>query len=528
MSSRWYRAALFALFTVYAALYLRTVSYEFVWDDFPALVDNPLYQGPWLGGIRASMHDHVDPSLRKLSSAKLAHDSYRPVLYLSHRIERELYGKDAGGHHLHNVLVGALALAMVLALARRWLAHDGKALAVAGVFALHPLQVESIAYVSGRGDLLAALFALASLWLALRGADGGSRRWAWMIASTVALVLSMLSKEAYIGVPIALLLIAWSAGRLRVHVADVCAHAVGLAMYLALRLAMAPAGAQESLAAILILPGLWLQYFSILLSPSDLSIVRPLSSAWVVPGWLALMVVLIGVARLSRRPLDERTQLARQALAGALIALVFIGPSAIVVKIMNVVADRYACLPLVGYAVALVSAGDWSAHVAAASARPLRVLGATLALACLVVTALQVPVWRDPKSLYMNAFMMEPRSSTAAYGLGLAHARLGDWSFAQPLFRRAVELDPRNSRAWNNMAVGALEQGDYVAAIYAAEHAAAVTNAPYRALYNLGAAHLRLGQVREGCSALARALAVNASYSAARELMEQSCGARRR
>jgi hypothetical protein len=523
MDPRWFRFALVALLTLYAALYARTAEYELVWDDFPAVMDNPLYEGAWTAGIKASQHDHVDSSLRKIATAHLAHDSYRPVLYLSHRIERELYGKSEAGHHLHNVLVGGLALLMVLAVVRRWLMHDAKALAVAGVFALHPLQVESIAYVSGRGDLLAALFALASLWFALRGADRAARRWPWVIASTIALVLSMLSKEAYIGVPIVLLLIGWSMGRPRAHVVDICAHAVGLALYLVLRLSVAPAGAQAGLAAVAILPGLWLQYFSIFLSPVDLSIVRPHTGLWVIPGWLALLAMLGAFGLATRGELGTQKLLVRQAVAGALMALVLIGPSAVVVKIMNVVADRYVCLPLVGYAVAIISAGHALVELAPAASRPLRWIGATLSVAYLIVTALQITVWSNPRSLYQNAYMHEPHSSAAAYGLGLAHVRVGDWSIAMPLFMRAVELDPKNSRAWNNLAVGALEQGDYHAAVHAAERAAAVTNAPFRALYNLGVAHLKLGQVQQSCAALARSLEVNASYQKARELMDASC-----
>ena len=508
MHSRWYLAALVLLFAAYGALYARTVHYEHVWRDVPGLTENPIYEGPWLAGLSASQ------------------EGYGPVAYLSHRLDRELYGESPAGHHAHSVVLGALALALVLTLARRWLRDDRKALAVAAVFALHPLQVESIAYVSARGDLLAALFALAALALALRGADQSARRWPWVLLSSAAWLLSLLSSDTYIGLPLALLLIGWSMGRPRAHLVDVCAHGVALAVYLALRSSsVPPTGGHADLAAMLVLPGLWLQYFSIALVPSDLSIVRPLTALWIVPGWLAVLVISLGIGFASRAALGIKTRLMRVALAGASLALVLIGPSAMLAKATGVVADRHACLPLVGYAVAVISAGHWLAVVAPAALRPLHLLAAGLASAFLIATALQIPVWVDAKMLYLNALMIERSSSDAAYGLGLAHVREGNWSFALPYFVQAVDLDPQNAKAWNNIAAGALQQGDYGRAIVAAKRAAAATSSPFRSLHNLAIAHLMLGETREGCDALARALEHDPSSRDVRDQITVHCGA---
>ncbi|MEY4580527.1 MAG: hypothetical protein RL701_5230, partial [Pseudomonadota bacterium] len=271
-----------AILSTYILLYARAASFAFVWDDLPAVIQNPLYAGSWSAGLAATQHDHLDLAQRRLGEARPAHDSYRPALYLSHRSERALYGTSAAGHHIHNIVLGALAIALVFMLARTWLDDLTKALAVTGVFALHPVQVEPLVYVSGRGDLLSAIFGIISLLTALRGANYAGqrmRRVPWLLASTSALVLALLSKEAYIGLPAALLLIAWSQNRLRRHVADVCAHAIGLALYLALRLSMARVtGGHSGLDGALLLPGLWLQYLRITLIPSDLSITRPFAT----------------------------------------------------------------------------------------------------------------------------------------------------------------------------------------------------------------------------------------------------------
>jgi tetratricopeptide (TPR) repeat protein len=517
------RAALAAILIVYGALYLRTAAYSFVWDDVDAIIENPLYEGPWLAGLRASQHDHLDVALRRLAEARPAHDSWRPALYLSHRLERELYGRSSVGHHLHSVALGALAILLVLALTRRWLQDDVKALVATGVFALHPLQVEAIAYVSGRGDLLSACFALASLLCALHGRSAG-RRAPWVGLSTLALVLAMLAKEASLGVPIALGLIAWSQGRLRAHAVDLCAHAAGLGAYLALRLSLArAAGGQSTLEGALLLPGLWLEYLRTVLMPFDLSIVRPFDGALAVAGWMALAGLLALFVLASRKPLAEPWVAVRLASSGALFALVLIGPSAIVANIMKVAADRYAYLPLAGYTVALVGAGSWVVDSRPNLRRLVLGAGVTVALVWLAVTALQVPVWRDARALYQQAHAVVPNSSVAAYGLGLVHAKANAWAEAEPLFLRAVELDPNNARAWNNLAVCAMQRGDYTQALAAGQRALEVSTLKFRALYNVASAQLKLGRRDEGCASLRRALELNPSYSRARELLVTAC-----
>ena len=91
------------------------------------------------------------------------------------------------------------------------------ALLATAIFALHPLQVETVAYVSGRGDLLAGLFALLAVASALRFEQEADRkrRGAWLFVGTACLLASLLCKEAYIGLPIALAGVALARGKLR-------------------------------------------------------------------------------------------------------------------------------------------------------------------------------------------------------------------------------------------------------------------------------------------------------------------------
>lgn len=525
------RLCLLGIVSLFCLLYARTASYSFVWDDVDAVVNNPLYEGPWLAGLRASQHDHLDQSLRRQALARPMHDSYRPGLYVSHRIERELFGPSPVAHHVHNLAVALCAIGLAFALGRRCLESDAQALAVTAIFALHPLQVEPIAYVSGRGDLLSTCFALIALWLALCAADQApglsGRRITWAILGALSYAVALTCKEAYVGLPIVLALIAWSRGRLRDHVVDFVACTFGLGLYLCLRLSMArSASPSAGLDGALMLPGLWLQYLRIVLAPIDLSIVRPYDERMRLLGWIALAVFSVFALVVALQPLNAFTARLRRIIAGLAMALVLIGPSAIVVHIMGVVADRYAYLPLFGFAQALVVGFVLLLEARPRLQTPLRVVASGCSLIWFAFTLLQVPVWRDAGTLYTHAVAVEPTSARAAYGLGVWHAQLGRCAAALPLFERTIALDPKHGRAWNNIAVCALSGGDYSRALAASQHAISFASGPpFRALYNLGVAQLRLGDERQGCQSLRSALSINPGYRQAAELSRSACRA---
>ena len=118
----WGRWGLVAILLVFVAIYARAVTFELVWDDVEAIRDNPIYAGPLLDGLDATQHDHLDPALRKLSGLKPAHDSYRPLLYLSYRSDVALSGMSPRGMHLHNLFLALMAIVAFYLVASSWLA----------------------------------------------------------------------------------------------------------------------------------------------------------------------------------------------------------------------------------------------------------------------------------------------------------------------------------------------------------------------------------------------------------------------
>ena len=90
----WERIGVALTLLVFVALYARVLGFSYVWDDVESIAENPIFEGPVLDGLLATQHDHMDPALRKLSGIKPAHDSYRPLLYLSYRLDVALFGRS--------------------------------------------------------------------------------------------------------------------------------------------------------------------------------------------------------------------------------------------------------------------------------------------------------------------------------------------------------------------------------------------------------------------------------------------------
>lgn len=478
--------ALVALIVAVFAVSLgRTASYGYVWDDRPEIETNASFARPLSEGIRLTQVERAEPSLADLSDLEFTYDSYRPLLFASYWVDLRLWGNDAGALHRTNVVLGVLAILLAYALARLWLRSPVAVIATA-VFALHPAQIETVAYISARGDLLAGLFALACACAALRYLDGGHR--AWAAAATLLFACSLLSKESLIALPLAIPFLRTEGRRRWILAGVLLALAI---VYLPVRGAIVHTTTRPPyVAGALGLPGVLLEYAKIFVLPFDLSIERQPHALYL---WLG--VVLVPLLVLGRKH------------PGLVWAAVLLAPSAIAVRSTGVVADRYLYAPMFGLAVAL-AAIPWKKPVIVAVA----IWGALL----VVVGWRQVPVWRDVTTLYTHALEMAPDSSSANYRVAVL---TGD----PALLARAVTLDPRNAAALNNLGVHYLRAGDPATGADLLRRAVTAQPAHFRSWLNLGLAQLALGQHADGCQSIARALAINPRYQAAITQQQRSC-----
>ena len=528
LDPRW---AWVGLLVVYGLVYARALGHGFVWDDHSSVEEAAHFEAPLVRGLRSTQHDFLDRSILHDVQLSVPYESYRPLLFLSYSLDDALFGRSAVAMHAHNLVLG-----MACALLAGWvgslvLGSSRLGLCAAALFALHPLQTEGVCYVSARGDLLCACFALlaSGAFLSSARADEARRRIGLALAASLAFALSLTAKESSAGLPLALAVWALALGRLRQSRPALLGMAAAAVVYAGVRVAIVGAELSRvdrgnALAAIESLPALGLQYLRIFLLPNDLSIERLAAhgGSALLLGWL----LLVGLAALGALALHDRfgswSRSTRTAWAGAAWFYLLLAPATLASESMGVAADRYAVLPILGICVALVALAV-KAH---GSTRGRWVLPAIAAWGVLLLTisGAQVSVWRSDETLYRNSLLVEPESSMAHYRMGVLRARAQDWGGALGFFERAVDLDGENIRALNNAGVAYLNLGRLDRAEGVLDRTLRLSGEKnFRAWNNLAMLRFAQRRAEHACAALQRSLSINSEYAVALDNYAKNC-----
>jgi tetratricopeptide (TPR) repeat protein len=194
-----------ALAVLTVAVYWQTGRFDFVnYDDPPYVTENP--------HVRAGL---TAAGVRWAFSSVLA-GNWHPLTTLSHMLACELFGVEPAGHHLMNVVLHVAATLVLFAMLQATTGDTWPSAFVAALFAVHPLHVESVAWVSSRKDPLSALFGFGAMWAyaawARRNGHGGTARYLLALALFAA---SLMSKPMFVTLPVVLLLLDyWPLGRI--------------------------------------------------------------------------------------------------------------------------------------------------------------------------------------------------------------------------------------------------------------------------------------------------------------------------
>jgi tetratricopeptide (TPR) repeat protein len=441
---------------------------------------------------------------------RLHASNWAPLTLLSHMLDVELFGLEPAGHHLTSVLLHALAtLALFLALSRST-AAPWRSAAVAALFAVHPLHVESVAWVAERKDVLSGLF----FFLALLAWVGWVRRpSATRYAGAGALFfLALTAKATVVTFPVLLLLLdhwplrrregdrptPWSRLVLEKVPFLALSIAVGLVTLLAQSEAMPSlerlgvAGRMGTATVGAATYGLAVYYPL----PESLSVMR-------VAGSAALLVVLTAVTWRARRA-------APYLLVGWGWYLVVLAPMSGLLQAGDQArADRYTYLPLVG----IFLAGVWGTIALARRTLPARrrtavaalVLAATVGVLSLLARR-QLAWWRDSVTLWTRALAVTDRSSRAHLNLAEAFRPLDEREAALAHYRAALALDPDQADVWAGLG-NALWSWDRPAeAVPALRRALALDPTDVGALHTLARALAELGALDEPIALLEEAV----------------------
>ena len=463
-TGRWIAPALFVLTFL---LYLDVGEHDFVAYDDATYVARNEHVG---GGLSAS---GIWWAIRSVEYAC----NWHPLTWISHMLDVSLFGTDAGGHHLHSVLLHALSAGLLFAALRAMTGAMWRSALVAALFAWHPLRVESVAWVAERKDVLSGVYWMATIWLYARWVKAPSSARYALVAVSLALGLS--AKPMLVTLPFVLLLLDRSPlGRTesarRLVVEKLPLFALAIASVLVTLVAQANGGCTtfieegvETGSRVANAAVAYAQYLGKTFWPTDLAVFYPhpsvldpdASRAGATAVSLALLALVSAGALLLRARVPA-------VLCGWLWFLGTLVPVLGVVQVGGqAMADRYAYLPLIGVYVAVVWGGGELAERRAALRVPL-VGTALLALAgCVALTWRQIPVWTNTTTLFTQALGATDRNYVAHTALGNIDGEAGRLEAARVHYQTAASAAPRYYEATVNLGWTYVLGGDSEAAL---------------------------------------------------------------
>jgi tetratricopeptide (TPR) repeat protein len=494
------------------AVFGQTLHYEFVnFDAGPYVYENPeVARGVTLHGICwAFTHVHSY--------------NWHPLTWISHMLDCELYGLNPAGHHFTNVFLHTVTTILLFLLLRQMTGFLWRSAVVAAVFAIHPLRVESVAWVAERKDVLSGVFFMLTIAAYLRYVR---RPWSAVRYGLVMLLfaLGLMCKPMLVTLPVVLLLLDyWPLNRLRVGTREAqagwrtfkrpileklplfgLAAASCVVTIFAQTQAIRPTDQIPLSARIDNALISAVTYVGQMFWPSRLTVLYPFpvngvpASDVIVAGILLLSISLgVFVLRKQRRYL----------LVGWLWYLLMLTPVIGILQVgLQAHADRYTYLPQIGLVLLLVwTAADLSRGWRERTA----ILGgcsAVVLAALIFCTRAQVSYWRNSASLWNRALAYTSDNFIAHSNLGVALATKGDVNEAIAQYQLALKIKPNYADAHSNLGSALLQKGNVDGAMDQLQTALQLNPNNAEAENNLGNALLQKGNVDEGIVHLQKAL----------------------
>jgi tetratricopeptide (TPR) repeat protein len=481
-----------------AAVFGVTVQYGFVNYDDPLYVyENPHVNGGFTGHEAAWVFTHSYAS------------NWHPLTWLSHMLDWQLYGPWAGGHHLTNVLLHA-ATAVLLFLVLRWMSGRLWPSAIAAaVFAVHPLRVESVAWVAERKDVLSGLFFVltiaAYVWYVRRSFSIGR-----YLVVMAAFALGLMAKPMLVTLPFVLLLLDYwplrrfegeavrgkyirlIAEKIPLVAMVVGSCAITLNAQIDAIKPMDYVSLPERIGNALVA---YVAYLGQFFCPANLAVLYPHPqnslAVWQIVGALVALAAISAAALKWRK---EQPHL----LVGWLWFLGMLVPVIGLVQVgEQAMADRYTYLPQIGLCIAVVWAvADFTAR-RAYGARACGIAAILIVAAMMASSTQQTTVWQDSVTLWSRSIACAANSATAHNNLAKALDECGRREDAADEWRKALKVDPNHSNANKNFADALVACGRLEEAIGHYEKAVQRDPAYVSAHINYANALIGLGRIDE-------------------------------
>jgi len=451
--------------------FLPALNNAFVWDDDFNLVDNTHFRGftgSHLAWMFTTFHD----------------GNYHPLCWVTFGLDYVLWSLDPFGFHLTHLILhlfnGLACYLLILKLLEAAGAGEKRtsdhvawgALFGAMFFMVHPLRVETVAWLSTRGDLVCGLFYMTCLTAYINRAQAKvpAVRYRWYILSLVCFGLSLLSRAWGITLPVVLLILDWyplgrftrpmNRGAVLKLITEKIPYVL-MAASAAVLAIMAKMASMQPLAEHGVVNRILQSFYGLAFYPlktvlpvhlSPLYLFKHTNSflTWpfIVSGVVVILVTLVLLAKARRWPWALAAWMAYGVIVSLQLGIVQSGP--------QITADRYSYLSCLPFAVLLAGGVyRWSAAIAADPAGQGRKLLQTLVL-CAVIAVLSITsvyqnrIWRNKLTLWSHTIRVDPRNSVAYWNRGLILDALGEKQLAKADYTELIRLNPASSKAYNN------------------------------------------------------------------------------
>ena len=486
-----------------------------LWDDF-VNYDDPRYvyqntritSGLNISGIVwAFTHIHSE--------------NWHPLTTITHMLDCQLYGLKASGHHFTNVFLHTIAVLLLFVVLKQMTGALWRSAFVAALFAIHPLHVESVAWVAERKDVLSGVFFMLTL-LAYFHYTRAPSNWRYLIVGFV-FALGLMSKPMLVTLPFVLLLLDyWPLGRIKAQRPDIGRQLLkliaekiplialsavsGVITFLAQRHAIGwteqlPMLARINNAIVTYVIYVWQMFW-----PVNLAVFYPHPEnrlpLWEIALALAVLISITSAAVILRRK-------APYFITGWFWYLGMLVPVIGLVQVgWQGHADRYTYLPQIG----LYIAGSWALADLSVSWRHRRMVLSAAAL--FVIGALswsawiQASYWRDSETLFTHALAVTKNNDVAENNLGIIFLQKGQLDEAISRLQAAIDLRPENGPAHDNLAKALLQKGRLEEAMVHYRKFLEIEPHNVEARNILGTALIQQGHVKEAIQQWQEALAI--------------------
>lgn len=468
--------------------------------------------------------------------------NWHPLTWLSHLLDVSLYGEEPAGHHITSVILHAINAVLLFFLFKSMTGAVWESFFIAALFALHPLRVESVAWVSERKDVLSTFFWFVTMLAYVRFVRQPNPVRYLLVAAGLA--VGLMAKPMLVTLPFVLLLMDfWPLNRFGAFSAGTRSPVHGSLRTPAFRsTALGLFKEKIPLIAIVIISSIvtflvqreggavarvdeftigdrfqnalmgYVRYLGKLVWPEGLAVFYPYNTEWAVNQLAGAAIILAGVTLLAifswrRLPFVTVGWFWYVGTLLPVIGLVQVGSQSI--------ADRYTYVPVIGITVLMV----WSIRELLVHRQQLGRIAVAAGFAVLVVLAsatwVQAGHWQNSIALFKHTAEVTTNNWVAHSNLGIAYTAENEYEEAIKHYRKAIEIHQKDPEAEHGLGVVLVKVGKIDEAIQHYLKALEIKPDHHEAFNNLGAAYAMQGRTEEAQKQYAEALRIKPDYAEA-------------